>query len=138
MGEGVQGVPSSLSPSPMLARLRPRCLRLYSTAPPPPKGLLGNERQIHQKLTERFAPTTLQVQDVSGASSLLFTVHTRSCSPLQGGCGDFYAIVIASNEFKGLSTIKQHKLVNSTLAEEIKNIHGLQVTSFVHLFAVLT
>jgi stress-induced morphogen len=57
--------------------------------------------------------------------------------PSAGGCGDFYAIIIASDEFKGLSTIKQHKLVNSALAEEIKNIHGLQVPSFNPGFVLL-
>ncbi|EKM80413.1 hypothetical protein AGABI1DRAFT_100017 [Agaricus bisporus var. burnettii JB137-S8] len=92
----------------MLARLRPRSLRFYST-PSPPSGLSINERGLYQKLAKRFSPTALKVQDVSG------------------GCGDFYAIEIASDEFKGLSKIKQHKLVNSALAEEIKSMHGLQL-----------
>jgi len=48
---------------------------------------------------------------------------------MEGGCGSFYAIEISSSAFKGLSTIKQHKLVNSCLKEDIKTIHGLQVSS---------
>lgn len=47
--------------------------------------------------------------------------------PTLGGCGSFYAIHISSPQFKGLSTIKQHKLVNQCLKEEVKAIHGLQV-----------
>jgi stress-induced morphogen len=47
---------------------------------------------------------------------------------LEGGCGSFYAIHISSPQFKGLSTIKQHKLVNQCLKEEVKAIHGLQVS----------
>jgi stress-induced morphogen len=46
-----------------------------------------------------------------------------------GGCGSFYAILVSSPAFKGLSTIKQHKLVNEVLKEDIKGIHGLQVGS---------
>lgn len=46
-----------------------------------------------------------------------------------GGCGTFYAILIKSEAFRGLSTIKQHRLVNETLKEEIEGIHGLQVRS---------
>ena len=44
-----------------------------------------------------------------------------------GGCGTFYAIVIASAAFKDLPTVKQHKLVTETLKSEIEGIHGLQV-----------
>lgn len=52
----------------------------------------------------------------------------RLCFSLAGGCGSFYAIHISSPQFKGLSTIKQHKLVNQCLKEEVKAIHGLQVS----------
>lgn len=45
-----------------------------------------------------------------------------------GGCGSFYAISITSNAFKGLNTVKQHRLVNETLKKEIEGIHGLQVS----------
>lgn len=47
-----------------------------------------------------------------------------------GGCGTFYAISIEHSSFKGLSTIKQHRLVNGLLSEEIKGMHGLQVSAF--------
>lgn len=35
--------------------------------------------------------------------------------------------MIASDEFKGLPLVKQQRLVNQTLKEEIQGIHGLQV-----------
>ena len=50
---------------------------------------------------------------------------------MKGGCGTFYAISIQHSSFKGLSTIKQHRLVNDLLADEIKGMHGLQVSSFI-------
>lgn len=46
---------------------------------------------------------------------------------MTGGCGTFYAISISSEAFKGLPTVKQHRLVNETLKQEIEGIHGLQV-----------
>ena len=51
----------------------------------------------------------LQVQDVSG------------------GCGSMYALDIVSDRFKGLPVIKQHRLVNKVLGEEIKKWHGVQL-----------
>lgn len=38
-----------------------------------------------------------------------------------------YAIDIASDQFKGLSVVKQHRKINEILKEEIKEMHGLQV-----------
>uniref|UniRef100_A0A8H7Y1J3 Bola-like protein n=1 Tax=Psilocybe cubensis TaxID=181762 RepID=A0A8H7Y1J3_PSICU len=77
-----------------------------STAPP---GLSEGEQVIHEKLTAKFAPSQLQVQDVSG------------------GCGTFYAITIASSAFKGLPIVKQHKLVTEALKADIEGFHGLQI-----------
>ncbi|KAF8803791.1 bola-like protein, partial [Phlegmacium glaucopus] len=71
--------------------------------------LSEGEQNIYAKLTAKFTPSQLQVQDVSG------------------GCGTFYAITISSSAFQGLSTLKQHKLVTDTLKLEIEGIHGLQI-----------
>jgi stress-induced morphogen len=38
-----------------------------------------------------------------------------------------YALEIESPKFNGLSVIKQHKLVNKILEEEIKGWHGVQL-----------
>ncbi|PSS36881.1 hypothetical protein PHLCEN_2v1309 [Hermanssonia centrifuga] len=86
---------------------------LRSYVVPPPPGLDEGEQNIFRKLTDRFSPKELAVQDVSG------------------GCGTFYAISISSEAFKGLATVKQHRLVNETLKEEIEGIHGLQLKTSV-------
>ncbi|KAF8269715.1 bola protein [Lactarius quietus] len=67
------------------------------------------EQTIYDKLSDRFQPSELLVQDVSG------------------GCGSFYAITIASTAFKGIPVVKQHRLVNEALKKEIEGIHGLQL-----------
>ena len=45
-----------------------------------------------------------------------------------GGCGSFYAISVEHESFKGLTMIKQHRLVNDLLKDDIKDMHGLQVS----------
>ncbi|EJD01271.1 bola-like protein [Fomitiporia mediterranea MF3/22] len=100
--------------------LRPSIARLQQSQTPivqwryysvPPRELkLEGERLIYSKLHERFNPSRLQVQDVSG------------------GCGTFYAITIASKAFADIPMVQQHRLVNKTLKEEIEGIHGLQVS----------
>ncbi|OMP83530.1 Altered inheritance of mitochondria protein 1, partial [Diplodia seriata] len=46
---------------------------------------------------------------------------------ISGGCGSMYALDIHSPKFKGLTVIKQHKLVNEILKDEIKSWHGVQL-----------
>lgn len=38
-----------------------------------------------------------------------------------------YAIEIVSSRFEGLSVVKQHRLVNEVLKEEIGGWHGVQL-----------
>ncbi|SNX88127.1 related to AIM1  len=71
----------------------------------------AGEQKIRQILLAKFNPSVLKVQDVSG------------------GCGSFYAIQLSSKEFKGLSTVKAHRLVNQQLKDVIKDIHGLQLST---------
>lgn len=67
------------------------------------------ERKIFEILATQFTPETLDVKDVSG------------------GCGSMFAITVESKAFKGLPMIKQHRLVNDALKEEIAKWHGLQL-----------
>lgn len=103
-----------------------------ATSLPLPTGLDDGEKAIFQKLTERFNPSELLVQDVSGTSQSSVEIGTKltlygHSTWLIGGCGSFYAIQIKSEAFKGIPMIKQHRMVNDTLKKEIEGIHGLQV-----------
>ncbi|KAF2100477.1 bola-like protein, partial [Rhizodiscina lignyota] len=80
-----------------------------ATEPEPPDYLSEGERDIFDKIKAGLSPETLEVQDISG------------------GCGSMYAIDIASPRFHGLSVIKQHRLVNEVLGEDIKKWHGVQL-----------
>lgn len=102
-----------------------------------PSGLDEGEQNIHKKLNDTFDPVELAVQDVSGASLVSCRCsHVQSRSA--GGCGTFYAISIASEAFRGLPTVKQHRLVNEVLKKEIEGIHGLQVRSLSRTRVVLS
>lgn len=78
-------------------------------APQPPDYLSESELEIFNKIKAELDPIRLEVQDISG------------------GCGSMYALEIESFKFKGLSIIKQHKLVNQILESEIKKWHGIQL-----------
>ncbi|EZA48587.1 bolA-like protein 3 [Ooceraea biroi] len=46
---------------------------------------------------------------------------------MSGGCGAMFDISVVAPEFKGLNTVKQHRIINEVLKEEIKDMHGLRI-----------
>ncbi|KAF2235821.1 bola-like protein [Viridothelium virens] len=99
--------------------LRHSCHRRFATSrslhvisssdPQPPDYLSESELKIFNMIKSKLHPTSLEVQDVSG------------------GCGSMYALDIVSAQFKGLPVIKQHRMVNEVLGDEIKRWHGVQL-----------
>ncbi|CAE7188274.1 hypothetical protein P3342_008910 [Pyrenophora teres f. teres] len=89
------------------------CIRAYSqsanTTPQAPDYLNEAELHVFNKIQAELEPVKLEVQDISG------------------GCGSMYAIEVESPKFKGLTVIKQHKMVNEVLKDEIKSWHGVQL-----------
>lgn len=78
-----------------------------------PNHLDEAEKNIWDKLSRELQPTKLQVQDISG------------------GCGSMYGIEVVSEKFRGLNMLKQQRLVNKVLGEEIKGWHGVQLRTSV-------
>jgi len=78
-----------------------------------PEHLNEKEKEIWGMLQRELKPAKLEVQDVSG------------------GCGSMYAIEVASERFRGLSMLKQQRLVNEILGEEIRGWHGVQLRTSV-------
>jgi BolA-like protein 3 len=79
------------------------------STPEKPDYLDAAESEIWDKLAAEFAPTELMVQDVSG------------------GCGSMYGIEIASEKFRGANMLKQQRMVNAVLGEQMKSWHGVQL-----------
>ncbi|KAH8674303.1 bola protein [Xylariales sp. PMI_506] len=80
-----------------------------STLPEKPDYLNDAESAIWDKLAAEFTPTELVVQDISG------------------GCGSMYGIEIASEKFRGTNMLKQQRMVNAALGDEMKGWHGVQL-----------
>lgn len=38
-----------------------------------------------------------------------------------------FEVYVKDVEFKGLSTVKQHRIVTATLQDEIKQMHGIRI-----------
>ena len=82
-----------------------------SARPPPRVRVLSTEtptpaEAMEAKLREQLDAVAVTVEDVSG------------------GCGAMYKAYVESPRFVGLGVVKQHKLVQGVLKDEIAEMHG--------------
>lgn len=52
---------------------------------------------------------------------------TISVEDTSGGCGAMFNVSVETEEFKGLSVMKQHRMVYDLLQEQLKAIHGIHL-----------
>ena len=48
---------------------------------------------------------------------------------ISGGCGSMYEVYVESPEFKGIRLVKQHQMVSEALKGEIKEMHGIRIST---------
>lgn len=71
-----------------------------------------SEKELETILSNRFPEAkAIKVNDVSG------------------GCGAMYEVFVESDEFKGLTIVKQHQCVCDALKVQIKSFHGIRVNT---------
>lgn len=81
---------------------------------------MGTRDAIQQKLARAFAPLRLDVIDESHQ-------HEGHAGHREGGETHF-RVHIVSEAFRGKSRIERHRLVNETLAAELKGgVHALAI-----------
>jgi BolA protein len=74
---------------------------------------------LRQKLDEAFHPLHLEVID----QSLAHQGHKEA-----GSAGNsHFKIILVSKAFEGKSPLERHRMVYACLAEEIKQIHAVQL-----------
>ncbi|KAL4097354.1 hypothetical protein QTP88_022147 [Uroleucon formosanum] len=72
--------------------------------------LKGGENILYLSLQKKFPQAKeIKIKDISG------------------GCGAIFEVFISTSEFKGMSMVKQHQLINEVLKDEIKSMHGIRI-----------
>ena len=100
-------VPASTSASLSQSRYLHRSPVRFETKSPAEEGLI-------RALAEAFpAATDIAVVDVSG------------------GCGSMYEVYVEAPDFAKMRLVKQHQLVTRALSSQIKDMHGIRVSTAV-------
>ncbi len=82
---------------------------------------MDTAQQIHQRLTERLTPTTLEVIDESAQ-------HAGHAGANARGEGTHMRVCIASPMFTNLSRVQRHRLVYDALQDFIdQGLHALAI-----------
>ena len=92
-----------------------------------PDYLSEGELKVFKKIKETLQPTKLEVCISSSLSHHGTSHRIPQVQDISGGCGSMYALDIVSDQFKGLTVIKQHRLVNKVLGDDMKAWHGVQM-----------
>ena len=48
---------------------------------------------------------------------------------VSGGCGSMYEVHIEAPDFAGMRIVKQHQLVTKALSSQIKDMHGIRIST---------
>lgn len=79
-------------------------------------------KRIVEKLTEAFFPDQLIVEDDSR--------HHAGHAGARPGGETHFNVHLVSRSFRGKSRIERHRMVNTALAEELKDrVHALAITA---------
>ncbi len=79
---------------------------------------MSMQQTIESRLTAAFEPVHLEVENET---------HMHNVPP---DAESHYKITLVSAAFNGLPLIKQHRLVNKTLKEELQKIHALALHTY--------
>lgn len=77
---------------------------------------------------QRFGITIAQVEDKLRAAVSLSPTAVKVVDQ-SGGCGSFFNITVESPAFEGKTVLQQQRMVNEVLKEEIKELHGFQLST---------
>ena len=74
-----------------------------------------------------YAPAPATTHHPQAKLREIFETDTVSVEDNSGGCGSSYVVECTSVAFKGLSTLKQHRLVTNALKAEVSDMHAIRV-----------
>ena len=57
-------------------------------------------------------------------------IRTLFVADVSGGCGQAYDVVLVSDQFEGMPTLKRHRLVNERLKDEIAAMHAFSQKTY--------
>jgi len=74
------------------------------------------------KVTDKQIADTLR-QKLAGVKHV-------EVSDVSGGCGAKFELLVVADAFEGVALLDRHRLVNTALQEELRNIHALSMRTY--------
>lgn len=103
------------SPAFLVTKLNPRQIS------PPSFRLLSDDSSANPGAAESHLIATIRASFPNASDIAVVDIS--------GGCGSMYEVYVEAPEFKGVRMVKQHQMVTNALKKEIKDMHGLRIST---------
>lgn len=144
-----RSAPAGPAGSRFLAEHAPACAMLRTVAtvalagalrrslPAGCRAIIAPGTRVAQPLVRGFAAEPAEATQTEAEARMTATLRAAleaaavEVHDVSGGCGASYSVMVESERFKGLTLIKQHRLVKEALRDEVPNLHALTVRTVV-------
>jgi len=99
---------------------------------------MAGRRRLTGCFTTAFCRSLSDRQPSEAEAKLVSTLRSRFPSAsaiivedVSGGCGAMFEVSVEAPDFKGVRLVNQHKMVTEALEKEIKEMHGLRISTAV-------
>jgi len=94
----------------------------------------GPQLQVSPNLLHTSAPlcdtpSPAEESLISALAASFPTATDIAVVDISGGCGSMYEVYVESPDFKGVRMVKQHQMVTKALSSQIKDMHGIRIST---------
>ena len=93
------------------------------------KFLPAPQAQLHTSPPLLDSPSPAEESIISSLAASFPTATDIAVVDVSGGCGSMYEVYVEAPDFKGMRVVKQHQLVTKALSSQIKDMHGIRIST---------
>ena len=96
-----------------------------------PPLLRVDRKYLHTTIPLSTSPSPAEESLVSALSASFPAATDIAVVDISGGCGSMYEVFVEAPDFKGVRVVKQHQMVTKALSTQIKDMHGIRISTAV-------
>ena len=94
-----------------------------------PPLLRVDRKYLHTTTPLSTSPSPAEESLISALSASFPAATDIAVVDISGGSGSMYEVFVEAPDFKGVRVVKQHQMVTKALSTQIKDMHGIRITT---------
>jgi len=91
----------------------------------------AERKNLHTTTPLSSSPSPAEESLISALSASFPSATDIAVVDISGGCGSMYEVFVEAPDFKGVRVVKQHQMVTKALSTQIKDMHGIRISTAV-------